>query len=191
MKTHFTSIILLAITSLIFSSCGSLTITKRVHNKGYHVSFNKHYTSASQNDEASEADAQPIRDEQATISKNGSQVVSNHSHLQHTKIESQNLALVNEEKTSSEFTPTSKKIDAKILPPFVTASKILMDNDVNRPTVKKMGMDREGGMSMLWIVIVIVLVLWLLGYLGGLGSFIHLLLVIALILLILWLLQII
>lgn len=51
---------------------------------------------------------------------------------------------------------------------------------------------REDGLSLLWIIIVVILILWALGLIGGYGgSLIHLLLVIALILLILWLLGII
>ncbi len=52
--------------------------------------------------------------------------------------------------------------------------------------------DRNGdGLSLFWIVILIVLVLWALGLLAGLGGLINILLVIALVLLILWLLEII
>ena len=52
--------------------------------------------------------------------------------------------------------------------------------------------DRNGdGLSLFWVVILIVLVLWALGLLAGLGGLINILLVIALVLLILWLLEII
>ncbi|MBK6834313.1 MAG: lmo0937 family membrane protein [Bacteroidetes bacterium] len=50
------------------------------------------------------------------------------------------------------------------------------------------------GLSLLWIVILVLLILWALGLISGgfgLGGFINILLVIALILLILWLLRII
>lgn len=49
----------------------------------------------------------------------------------------------------------------------------------------------DDGLSLFWIIILIVLILWLLGFISGnFGGIINLLLIIALILLILWLLKV-
>lgn len=59
------------------------------------------------------------------------------------------------------------------------------------PAFRPLASDRDG-LSLLWIVILVILILWAVGYLGfGAGNLINLLLVVALILLILWLLRII
>jgi hypothetical protein len=60
MKKYIYSIFLLAISSVILSSCGTLSFTKRVHNKGYHISYTKHY-SDSKNENIEESTEQSIR----------------------------------------------------------------------------------------------------------------------------------
>ena len=90
-----------------------------------------------------------------------------------------------------QFESTSNKKSRTNLSSTFKPMKVIFGDNNSKQTIQKMLPVREGGMSMLWIVIIIVLILWLLGYLVGLGSFIHLLLVIALILLILWLLRVI
>lgn len=54
MKKYIYSFVLLAISSVILSSCGTLSITKRVHKNGYHISYTKHYTD-SKNENISES----------------------------------------------------------------------------------------------------------------------------------------
>lgn len=51
--------------------------------------------------------------------------------------------------------------------------------------------DSSEGLSLFWIVILIILILWAIGFIGGsIGGLINLLLLVALILLILWLLRV-
>lgn len=197
MKKYIYSIILLALSSVILSSCGTLSITKRVHNKGYHVAYTKHYTESKSDLTAESTDKQSANEEtitkKNTLSKTGD--VANTANLD---LRSQNVSKIENnsetattESTHKQLIPKTKKNTISDLNSTFKPMKVIFGENENRPTIKKMAPPREGGMSMLWIVILIILILWLLGYLGGLGSFIHLLLVIALILLILWLLGII
>lgn len=197
MKKYIYSIILLAISSVILSSCGTLSITKRVHNKGYHVSYTKHYSDA-KNENIAESTEHALPESESKVADNHTKTGSSTIKSESKDLQSQNP--VNIEKSTetasnqqlnNQIKPNSNKKSVTDLSSSFKPMKVIFGKDDSKQTIQKMAPVREGGMSMLWIVIIIVLILWLLGYLGGLGSFIHLLLVIALILLILWLLRII
>ena len=84
--------------------------------------------------------------------------------------------------------------------PFITYKIKAVDThishiDLTQLNIKKVGnAARESdGLSLFWIIILVILILWALGLLSGgwgLGGFINILLIIALILLILWLLRV-
>lgn len=197
MKKYLYSIILLAISSVILSSCGTLSITKRVHNKGYHVSYTKHYAD-SKNETTAESTEQATPESEIKVaesqSKTGNAAVKSESKdLQAQKaVKTENSTeTASSQHTNNQIKSNSNKKSVTDLSSSFKPMKVIFGDNDSRQTIQKMAPVREGGMSMLWIVIIIILVLWFLGYLGGLGSFIHLLLVIALILLILWLLRII
>jgi hypothetical protein len=194
MKNNFKSIILFTLSAVILSSCGTLNVTKRVHNKGYHVSYSKHYSSESKEENKSVVEEHTsTKTESESASKTGMNLPA-----ERVKMNTQNPTEVINKNESADVIQKGvkektgfKNTNATDLKSFITPSKLIFGNDAQETTIQKMTPVRDGGMSMLWIIIIIVLILWLLGYLGGLGSFIHLLLVIALILLILWLLRII
>jgi hypothetical protein len=194
MKNNFKSIILFTLAAVILSSCGTLNVTKRLHNKGYHVSYSKHYSSESKEEDKSVVEEHTTtKTESESVSKTGMNLPT-----ERVKMKTQNPTEVINKNESAEVIQKGVKdktgfnnMKATDLKSFITPSKLIFGNDAQETTIQKMPPVRDGGMSMLWIIIIIVLILWLLGYLGGLGSFIHLLLVIALILLILWLLRII
>lgn len=197
MKKYIYSFILLAISSVILSSCGTLSITKRVHNNGYHVSYTKHYSDA-KNEKIAESTEKAIPESESNLADNLTKTGS--STIKSESIDLQTQKVVQLEQTtetaaiqhsSKEIKSNSNKQSVSDLSSSFKPMKVIFGDNDSKQTIQKMPLVREGGMSMLWIVIIIVLILWLLGYLGGLGSFIHLLLVIALILLILWLLRII
>lgn len=197
MKKYIYSIVLLAISSVILSSCGTLSITKRVHNKGYHVSYTKHYAD-SKNENIAESTEKVILESESRIADNQTKTGSITKQSESKDLQVQKVVQLENtpETASSQYSnnqiksKSNKKSVTDLSSSFKPMKVIFGDND-SKQTIQKMAPVREGGMSMLWIVIIIVLILWLLGYLGGLGSFIHLLLVIALILLILWLLRVI
>jgi len=194
MKNNFKSIILFTLSAVILSSCGTLNVTKRVHNKGYHVSYSKHYSSESKEENKSVIEEHiSTKIESESTSKTGMNLPA-----ERVKMKTQNpTEVINKNKSVAVIQKGIKEkagfnnTNATDLKSLFTPSKLIFGNDAQETTIQKMTPVRDGGMSMLWIIIIIVLILWLLGYLGGLGSFIHLLLVIALILLILWLLRII
>ncbi len=197
MKKYIYPIILLAITSGVLSSCGTLSITKRVHNKGYHAEYTKHYAD-SKNESIAESTEKTIPESESKVAENQTKTgsITNPSESKDLQVQKV-VQLENTPETASnqhsnnQIKPNSNKKSVTDLSSTFKPMKVIFGNNYSKQTIQKMAPVREGGMSMLWIVIIIVLILWLLGYLGGLGSFIHLLLVIALILLILWLLRII
>jgi len=75
---------------------------------------------------------------------------------------------------------------------WFTLSKMNQQEVEVKNSPKHSSGDDKDGLSLFWLIILVVLILWLLGFLiGDFGALIHILLVIALILLILWLLRII
>jgi hypothetical protein len=197
MKKYIYPIILLAITSGVLSSCGTLSITKRVHNKGYHVEYTKHYAD-SKNESIAESNEKTIPESESKVAENqtktGSLInkwQSNDLHVEKAIQLEKTSETASNQHSINQINPNSKKKSVTDLSSTFKPVKVIFGDNDSKQTIQKIAPVREGGMSMLWIVIIIVLILWLLGYLGGLGSFIHLLLVIALILLILWLLRII
>jgi hypothetical protein len=194
MKNYFKSIILFALSTVILSSCGTLNVTKRVHNKGYHVTYSKHYSSESKEEGKSVIEEnKSIQTLSESSSKTGlnlpTERVKNNVQNSTEVINKNESASMSQKGIKEKNGVNTNK--ATHLQSVYSPSKLIFGNDKQQTTIQKITPVRDGGMSMLWIVIIIVLILWLLGYLGGLGSFIHLLLVIALILLILWLLHII
>ncbi|MES2799254.1 MAG: hypothetical protein V4638_04500 [Bacteroidota bacterium] len=203
MKKYIYSIVLLAISSVILSSCGTLSITKRVHNKGYHVSYTKHYSESKSNDlersinnDVAKSDEVQATNE-GTIAREVSPKTENSirtekavvtSAVDKTNNNTASIAAINDK---HQLTQKEKNTSATNFTSSLKSMKVIFGNDENRPKIQKMTQAREGGLSWLWIVIVVVLLLWLLGFLGGLGNLIHLLLIVVLILLILWLLRII
>jgi hypothetical protein len=69
MKKYIYPFILLAITNGILSSCGTLSITKRVHNKGYHVEYTKHYAD-SKNENIAESTEKAIPESESKVAEN-------------------------------------------------------------------------------------------------------------------------
>ena len=195
MNKYIYSIFLLAFSSVLLSSCGTLSVTKRVHNNGYQVSYTKHYAADSKNDEAIvKKDTQSSNSEVEEIqAKTGNVTRIDHTdpQVQTARVLEANTETAATLKTSNSIVPKTKKDNLTELTSSFKPTNVLFSDDASSSTIKNIAPVRDSGLSMLWIVIIIILILWLLGYLGGLGSFIHLLLIIALILLILWLLQII
>lgn len=83
------------------------------------------------------------------------------------------------------------------------ARPIMLEKRIQKPSVhlreamqlkKPLVRDSSDGLSLFWIVILVILILWAVGFLAGgfgIGNLINLLLVVALVLLILWLLRVI
>jgi len=182
------------ITSFLFSSCKSnLSVTKRHYNSGYYIAHNngkhisitpKEKVKIVQNKTKKSLYAVQSLAEQSTINgysdksplTDNNTITANNKQTQHKAISQQNT------------NPTLKH-NIKII--GNPAAQIMH----SFPEIKKIGgVSSDGdGLSLFWIIILVILILWAIGFLGGgfgLGALINLLLLVALILLILWLLRI-
>lgn len=177
------------------SSCGTNgSITKRHYTKGYYVAHSKgkHKVSAENKDfkvaQQKEIETifisssnQTVKDNFANNSENGNKVLDKSTLfaspvkkpvLINTRTVFKNQLRLDPVLKASSFKGNKHSI-------FIKSSAASSEDD---------------GLSLLWIVIVVLLVLWALGLISGgfgLGGLINILLLIALILLILWLLRII
>lgn len=194
MKNLFTYFASIAILSIVISSCGSISVTKRQFNKGYSISYNKKMKSTE-----STKDSESI-----ALKTESPKAIPNKKR--------------NENIRSSEITPLREseaietaEIQEEIVPQSAPSSSEVGDNIIEQDELVKQESKNEqiqynsdedqvtsstprhdDGLSWIWIIILIVILLWALGLLfGSFGGLIHLLLVVALILLILWLLGII
>lgn len=189
--------------SILMTSCGSVSITKRQHTKGYHISHNnmEHKKDVSNAEKESNNLAEKDVEKENTHKSNSFHISEKKSvKSTSTRVEKNNVA---EEVKSNEKTDITENVnhsdktketfnnDSKKAPSIVknTSSKIKDAVNNSKETISQAR--NESGLSLLWIIVVVILILWLLGFLVGLGDIIHLLLVVALILLILWLLGII
>ncbi len=181
------------ILSILVASCGSsLSITKRHYNKGYYISsnFRKQSVSNPKEDEKliqiaeNETTYAVIdhKEKSAQVSQNNDNVPAGI-----ITIESNDKNEFSTESTENSFvTGTSEKVKN------IFAPAVNIKNAISNKKMKSTPASDGGGLSLLWIVIIVLLILWALGFISGnFGGLVHLLLVIALILLILWLLRII
>lgn len=193
MKQILKLTLLCLITGILFSSCTSkITLTKRLYNDGYFVSYKdgNSKTEATQNTKTALPDATlenenfvQAQDDQISLE---SPVALEQENTPPTNTVDNETAL--NEKNSKE------PIHKKILSEVKSIAKNISPVKRNTCSVSSSTNDTDEAYSLLWILVLVLLILWLLGYLAGglgLGGLINILLVIALILLILWLLRVI
>jgi len=193
MKNPFTYFASIAILSIVISSCGSISVTKRQFNKGYSVSLNKKMKSS---DSPKESESIALKTERPTAIPN--------------KKRSENIRSAEIAPTRESESIETAEIQEEIIPQNAPSTGEIRDNIIEQDQVVKQESRNEqiqsssdqdqvssptprheGDLSMFWIVILIILLLWALGFIFNIGALVHLLLVVALILLILWLLGII
>jgi Flp pilus assembly protein TadB len=197
--------------AVLLTSCGTVSVTKRQHTKGYHVDYNnikQNKSISASEDLASIETTQSTKKETESSSPSGKEIKSQPVDLteKNTKTEKTTEVEENEtkkrkpkqttqqptEKTQKNYAADNlKDLSDTFLNPLKKTTNKIKESVTNSKVVKS-STRAEGGLSLFWIVILIILILWLLGVLGEvLGNLIHLLLVIALVLLILWLLRVI
>lgn len=182
---------------MILPSCG-VTLVKRQHRGGYYVSTNPRHqvgkeeavtktyeneSVASVKPEVVEAEELAVVETPATINEqpNAPDVPAVHKQNETTPAKL--------DETSSKHQKFSLSSITEKVPMMKKMNSALKKVKVNSPAPRS-----DDGLSLIWIVILVLLILWAFGLLGGgwgLGGLINVLLVIALILLILWLLRII
>jgi cobalamin biosynthesis Mg chelatase CobN len=207
MKRIITLITLVLFTGLLLPSCG-VTIQKRQHNKGYYVSTNNRIPAAKDNKREirpettqSTATAQ-VPEEQPQARTESEQVLAetvvNRSTAEERTMTSQEAPAV---LTTDATTPATRPATLQHTEKTSFAQKVEkmaertpLAKKLNTQKMKSSARGSSEGLSLFWIVILILLILWALGVIGGgwgLGGLIYILLVLALILLILWLLRVI
>ncbi len=189
MKKLITLSFLAIITSLLFSACSTkLFITKRHYTKGFYIAHSKEKKQAIKFNEA-----------EKIITKN--KVSEFHNQTQEMVIDHNYgkspipvvCTYANENKKipiETSLQQTEKKTSSNKILDLKQSIKQFKNEQFKSkfPTASRSG----DGLSLFWIVILVILILWALGLLsGGFGGLINLLLLIALILLILWLLRVI
>jgi hypothetical protein len=190
MKKLITSDAATIITCILFSSCMSnMSITKRHYTKGYYIEYaNNEPTKVISGKETKAVTAKPVVTasvvqsapaKRTFVAFTGSKpthaiIVNNTRKAERSVIAQGNTILSAQPKT--EMTDMSTEQNS-----YSPSSMLAISDDSPH---------REG-LSLFWLVILIVVILWALGVLVGLGSIIYLLLLLAVILLILWLLRII
>ncbi len=182
----FTAICL--IVSILFPSCGSnIMLTKRHYNNGYYVSHTQKNkaTQKSQVEEeksaAATVDSLPVvqnKTEQATTAKINNEVAATN-----------NMVVSADKPLNSSVSSGSKQTVKQTNK--ITESPVAEIKQIISGTEKAdHASSQREGLSLFWIVILVLLILWAFGF-GPIGGLIHLLLLVALILLVLWLLRII
>ena len=194
MKKVFTPFILFAIiASVVLSSCGSSnSVMKRRYTKGYYVSHSKNKHS------------QPVSHEKTSVVKSDQSlkvVPLAEKEISTTVVKTPDTAKLPVITANSEIVPrkvANKSTATQLSNPSLKINSQPTElsvkrsfKSINNALVQKRSAVAEDGLSLLWIVIVVLLVLFFLGLIGDvLGGLIYILLVIALVLLILWLLRI-
>ena len=182
MKRLITYSIFCLIAILVLPSCkGKMNITKRHYLKGYYVSHTKAKDKPNVvRARSSKVEADKIGTLNVLSAKAKESSMKDRTDLQ-----------PKERTTASAFPKRSVPEFAKDRPNFksITINEPLKQLKRAKVTPGNAG-DREG-LSLFWIIILVILILWLFGYLAGsFGALINILLIIALVLLILWLLRV-
>lgn len=187
MKNLLKITLLFLAASIMFVSCKTMSVTKRHYNKGYYVSHSAKKNKLESNNAAKEA-----------VVKNVEQLAL--KAIDGIKDQPSNPELlasnVTNKKESTTEAQTRKTIENKIK--YAGKSNIKFKDVYKNPfKITKMVAAKDSnkdGLSLIWILIVVILIIYLLGFLFdgfGLGNLIHILAIIALVLLILWLLKVI
>ena len=191
MKKIITFSAICIIASILFASCGGsyVSITKRHYNNGYYIVYNKGRQAVSTPKEEGKVSQTKIStpvynpinmSEQNTMGQYSEQSIKTNN----TIIAASNEKVQPDAISQQDSKQTSEPKIKIIKNPLVQINRALPES------VKSNGPSKGNGLSLFWVVILVILILWAFGLGFGVGGLINVLLVIALILLILWLLQI-
>lgn len=191
MKKIITLTIIGLLAGIVFSSCGSkMSLTKRHYNKGYHFAHSngkRVHPKAKAEEKLAQNKPSEVLSPLATYS---AQPNVKENSINSPVISNERIVASNQKKgvASTSLNPSKHALNFKALTidkPITQIKRSLLE--VNKAHNSSDG----GGLSLFWIIILVLVLLWALGYsLGSMGGLIHVLLVIALILFILWLLHI-
>ena len=193
MKNKITWSLNLIILTFLFSACSQkLGLTKRHYNKGYYAESKKRVNTVG------------INKNHESDFENNSKIMS--SVLNGTLTNKSNLFVGEKSRVAKPFEELRIRPLEKIISNTKNRSLVIrksVSQKINDLTFRPITFDlknnlltssnenSEDGLSLFWIVILILLLLWLFGYIILSGGLINLVLALALVLLILWLLRII
>ena len=186
-KSLFKLTITFIAVGILVSSC---SLTKRHYTSGYYVSHNSDKQIVKTQEKKAQAKTNPsLYAVQNEIAKNNLDYSSNQNPIaENGAVTASNKQVAISNPITNK--PTKHYVSNTVIPTPAPVKK----NIVSTSTKKVVHDSGDPGLSLFWIIILILLILWALGLLTGgwgLGGFIYILLVLALILLILWLLRII
>lgn len=193
MKKHHGFSAIIIITCILFSSCGSnMSIIKRHYNNGYYMAFSEYkqtsHTSKDEEKVVQTKTQEPLNSIQFKAERN----IKNGDFGQNIMPNNNDVPAINAQMQGKVISPQSIRQTIKQKTTFIKNRVAQIKHVLNETKkIKKNSVEGEG-LSLFWIVILVILVLWALGFAGGflLGGLINLLLVIALIGLILWLFRV-
>lgn len=193
MKNKITWSLNLIILTFLFSACSQkLGLTKRHYNKGYYAESKKRVNTVG------------INKNHESDFENNSKIMS--SVLNGTLTNKSNLFVGEKSRVAKPFEELRIRPLEKIISNTKNRSLVIRKSvsqkindltsrpitfDLKSNLLTSSNEDSEDGLSLFWIVILILLLLWLFGYIILSGGLINLVLALALVLLILWLLRII
>jgi hypothetical protein len=178
------------IISTLFSSCGSLSMTKRHYTKGYYIDYTTG-VQAKATPQVTQKQNQPV----ATTSSKQTKLIQNTEVTYSNPGIKTKKPLVIVKNKKMQLKVASQQTTKQSIPDkSIALEGVAIQTQQAVPISQNISNDSDGrGHSLLWLVVVIILILWLIGLLAGglgLGGLLNVLLVVALILLILWLLRI-
>ena len=177
-----------ALAGILFTSCNSnWSISKRHFNNGYYVDNgkNKHAeVIAIDKKERTKGEQDDFSRSDESIKPDTEKVTGTQQHA---------ITVVSGKQTPGKTAAEKKKLNAeRPVNTFKNPSQKIKET-FSKINQKKNAKEDGEGLSLFWIIILIILILWVLGVIStgfAIGSIINLLLLAALILLILWLLRI-
>lgn len=183
----------LIVVTFLFSACSQkLGLTKRHYNKGYYVESTKQITTGdiTLKQKAVLKSKTEIKNSVLSEPFNNKSILSDIGKSRAVKpvkeINCQPLVKINSN-TKNHSLVVKKSVSEKIKDLKSKSTTFELNNNL----LTSSNEDSEDGLSLFWIVILILLLLWLFGYIILSGGLINLVLALALVLLILWLLRII
>lgn len=186
MKTTITYMVGCLAILILLGSCNSNNVLlKRHYMKGYYFSHADKKSDVAVNTKKSESSVvhhSPVTSLVAPVVRNDKAASLSAS-----------AAITQKVSATNAHQPFKKLLANKPLRKIYSLNPVSLGKEMKKSALKPLVRD-DSGLSLFWVVILILLILWAIGWLTGgfgLGNLIHLLLVAALVLLILWLLHII
>jgi len=189
----YSAICIIAIAGVLFSSCGSnMSVTKRHYNKGYYIARSNGKQTKLTKEEGKTVQGKTRQTLYSIQNLEEQNVISGYSGQ--SPLKDNKLIVASNKKMQRKVISQPGKRQTLKQNAIIFRYPAVQIKQALSETKKVSGSssDRDG-LSLFWIIILVILILWAIGFWGGgfgLGALINLLLLVALILFILWLFRI-